>query len=340
MKLHAALRSNEWWEYKLLPILLIAYITAAQTGESILSLSPWILFLFLSLVVGASYVSLINDITDIKEDVAAGKKNRMVNIAPSKRWLLPAASVLAGFVFGYFYSFHLPSLILYTLSWIAFTLYSMPPVRLKKRGIWGVLADASGSQLFPSLLMVTFISFKAGQSINTTWMLLVGVWSFALGLRGILWHQYHDLKNDQQVGLRTLATYLNSASGKWVTIVVFGLELISLAGILAYFNNPLAFICLGFYAVYVLGLTRILQAKPIAVKPPENRAYHILMSDYYQVLLPIAVLISASLIYPMTWIILVIHIILFPRNIYILLLNTLNFFKAGITKLSLVIGGR
>ncbi len=340
MKLHSALRADEWWEYKLLPILLIAYITSYQTGVDLFTISPWILFLFVSLVVGASYVSLINDITDLEQDVAAGKKNRMLNIAPSKRWLLPGASVLAGIVFGYFYSFHLPSVILYTLSWIAFSLYSLPPVRLKKRGIWGVLADASGSQLFPSLLMVTFISFKTGQPVNITWLILVGVWSFALGLRGILWHQYHDLKNDQQVGLRTLVTDLNSASGKWVTIIVFGIELISLAGMLAFFNNPWAFLCLGFYVVYVMGLIRILQAIPIAVKPPENKAYHILMSDYYQVLLPLTVLISAAFVHPLVLIILAVHIILFPRNIYILLFNTLNFFKAGLSKIGLVIGGR
>lgn len=43
------------------------------------------------------------------------------------------------------------AVLLYLANWVVFTLYSIPPVQLKTRGIWGVLADTCGGQLLPTL---------------------------------------------------------------------------------------------------------------------------------------------------------------------------------------------
>ncbi len=327
MKVPAALRANEWWEYKLISIILVAYMTVLKSGRDLYSLSPWILFLFLSLVAGASYVSLINDITDIDEDLASGKKNRMAGIAPRKRWLLPAVSVILGLVFGYFYADHWPSAILYLLSWIVFSLYSIPPVRLKARGYWGVLADATGSEFFPCLLMVSFLSYKMGIPVDLKWFAAVGCWSFAFGLRGILWHQFHDLANDKKSGVKTLATFLETESAKWITWLIMGIEWLALFVMLFLFNSPIAIIALAFYAFYVTALYRILFIVPVIIQTPATDNYTILMTDFYQVFLPLAVLVQAGIMNPLAWIVLLVHLILFPRSAYLVLQNTAGFFR-------------
>jgi hypothetical protein len=60
------------------------------------------------------------------------------------------------------------SLSLYIMSWVAFSLYSIPPARLKTKGILGVLADASGAHLFQvALLLHRFTFFGANPLIGS-----------------------------------------------------------------------------------------------------------------------------------------------------------------------------
>src|SRR5690606_5871512 len=99
VKVVKAIRAAEWWEYKLPPILAIAYATSLFSDVPLYELTPFYLFYLASLVVGAIYVSFINDITDIDADLAAGKWNRMVGIPAKWRWLFPIGCVIIGVVF-------------------------------------------------------------------------------------------------------------------------------------------------------------------------------------------------------------------------------------------------
>ncbi|HWW42405.1 hypothetical protein, partial [Pedobacter sp.] len=80
MEIKKIIRSADWWEYKLPPLLAIGYATALKTPEPFLSLMPHLLFILFSIIIGAIYVSIINDITDIEIDQASGKKNKMANM--------------------------------------------------------------------------------------------------------------------------------------------------------------------------------------------------------------------------------------------------------------------
>lgn len=333
MKIRSALRAGEWWEYKLVPILTVGYMTAMKAGNNILPVALWLVFIFFSLIVGASYVSLINDITDIEEDRAAGKKNRMAAMKPAIRWMFPALMIASGVGFGYFYAVHLPSVLLYLASWIVFSCYSIPPVRLKTRGIWGVLADGTASQFFPSLLMVSFISFKTGQPIHLLWFCAVGGWSFALGLRGILWHQFHDLQNDRKIGINTFAVHTNEQAIHLIGRTLMFIELLSLFTMLYYFNALLPLIALALYLINVAVSYRMKKITQVIIKPAGFEEYRIFMSEYYIVFLPLAVLVGAGIQYPGNWLILAIHLILFSANLFKTISNGVSIVQSVLIKL-------
>src|SRR5690606_28094863 len=96
-------RVQEWWEYKLPPVLAIGYATALLNNKLFIEVSACLIFILVSVIVGATYVSTINDIADINEDLASGKHNRMVKIPKRYRWTVPLICIVSGSVFVYFY---------------------------------------------------------------------------------------------------------------------------------------------------------------------------------------------------------------------------------------------
>jgi len=97
------IRSHDWWGSKLTTFLGIAYATVFIADTRLTQSITWVLFLLASLVVGASYVSIINDVTDMEQDIAAGKPNYMLKLPLALRWLLPACCAAIGGVFLYFF---------------------------------------------------------------------------------------------------------------------------------------------------------------------------------------------------------------------------------------------
>jgi 4-hydroxybenzoate polyprenyltransferase len=141
-------RAVEWWEYKLSPIFATIYATALLLNVSIASLWPVLVLSLLALIPGAAYVSVINDLTDLKDDLASGKNNRLVGRSRLFIAVTLACCVLPGvLVATHLRNDKLP-LTLYLANWAAFSLYSLPPVRLKNRGFPGILADAAGVHMF------------------------------------------------------------------------------------------------------------------------------------------------------------------------------------------------
>src|SRR5687768_1369633 len=129
--LAGTVRAGEWWEYKFVPILTLFYATAFLVGAPIASLWQGLLTLLLSLIPGAAYVSLVNDVTDIEEDAAAGKANRLAGRSRAFIGLALAAAIAGGLAFAWLWRDDPLLLAAYLAAWIAYSLYSLPPVRLK-----------------------------------------------------------------------------------------------------------------------------------------------------------------------------------------------------------------
>ena len=324
MKALTIIRSSEWWDYKMPVLLSFGYATAVRWNKSIYELAPWLGFLLLSIIVGAIYVSIVNDLTDIKEDKSSGKHNRLSKFSPAVRWTLLVASLLAGAVCAYSLFADTLTLVLYLLSYLSFTMYSVPPFRLKKRGIWGVAADACGAHLFPSLTIVAGTQYYLQLPFDYVWFSAAGVFALMYGLRGILWHQFLDRDNDRRIGLNTFATQQDPALFKNYSIFILSLEIAALTIVLAYTNSVWPLIALFAYVLLAAAYHKIWGLKLISIIPPANRPWHIIMSSYYQVFLPVALLLASSIVHPMSWLIAGLHICLFPRITWNILLTVFS----------------
>jgi 4-hydroxybenzoate polyprenyltransferase len=306
-------RAGEWWEHKLVPIFSAFYATAIVLDVPVSALWRAALTLLLSLIPGAAYVSVINDLTDRDDDLAAGKTNRLIGRSRLTIALLIAATVAAGVVFAWLWRNDTLLLSCYLAAWLAFSLYSLPPFRFKCRGFAGVLCDASGAHLFPTLVAVIIAFRAAGRDVSVPWLVSVGVWAFAYGLRGILWHQLTDVDNDRSAGVRTFAQrHPPQVAARLGTFVAFPLELCALATMLWQLQSawPLLFL-----AIYLLMSARRMRnwkmsAAIVAPKPH----FFIVLHEYYNVLFPISLLIASAMRFPMDGFALLAHLLLFPAR--------------------------
>jgi len=307
-------RAGEWWEYKLLPILAIFYATAW-----LLELPPlaWLLGalqLLGAIIPGAIFVSVINDLTDREDDRIAGKPNRMARVSPLARVLLVAIPVAIGIVWCVAWRDRPVLLFPYLAAWLAFTLYSVPPIRLKYRGWAGALCDAGGAHLFPALLAMAIAA--GDRTLPMVWAIAVGVTAFAYGLRGILLHQPGCLDNDRLVGARTLAVRLSPSTlaglARWL---IFPAEAIAIAFLLAMLGTPLAWLALGLYMLSVVQRVAIWKMHAILVAPAQRAL--ILMAEYYAAWLPLALLLSLALREPVAGLAAIaIHLAIFPVTVW------------------------
>jgi hypothetical protein len=309
-------RVGDWWFYKFSPILATFYATAALASGSLLPLLGRLLVLLLSLVVGAVYVSMVNDWTDLADDAAGGKANRLAGRSLRFIGLALGGCLVLGAGFGwYFWQLDRLSALLYLGSWVAYSLYSLPPARLKVRGLAGVLADAAGAHFFPLLLTVALASRWTGQAVAPAWWAAIGAWALASGIRNILWHQLADAEADDQAGVDTFVrrrgVRLAQRLGQWLAFPVeigsFGMVLLLLGpGQLAW-----AVLLLGLYAGLEWCRWRIWGYRP-AVLAPDSR---LVLNDYYQFFFPLALLLAQALRYPADALVLVLHGVLFGRSV-------------------------
>jgi hypothetical protein len=330
MKAIKTIRAAEWWGYKVAPLLAIGYATAMRSGQPLVEASPYLLYIMLAMALGAAYVSVINDITDMEEDLAIGKKNRMAGVRPSRRWIFPAVALLLGAAYIASFYPHVLIMALAVMPWIAFSCYSIPPVRLKKRGFWGVLADASGAHLFTSLFVVASMSYYTGQPIDWIWFSAVGVWALCYGVRGILWHMFFDRENDIASGTPTYATSVDPSRFRSREWVLLGIEMIALGIMLWRIGQPLPVILLIFYLLFAAASWRKLEFRIVAILMPPGYPYPylIFLADFYQVFLPLSLLLREALAFRYDWIVLFAHIALFWFSIYRLLRVALQIAKA------------
>lgn len=335
LKISKIARASEWWEYKLPPMLAMVYSFCLIEQKNLFQLALRICVLLAGIIIGAAYVSIINDFTDMKEDEVCGKQNRLSGLSPFLRISLLFLSLAAGFLFACIFLHDFLSIVLYTACWVSFSLYSVPPFRFKKRGFPGVLADACGAHLFPTLFLLSAVSKDIDLQMNWFLFCIVGVWSLMYGLRGILWHQFFDRENDLRTGVKTYASKKDPLHFGNQSFFIITIELLSLAIILAYIFNPLPILALLIYLFMLAGYHKIFKRAIITIVPPNDRQWHFAMNNYYQFLLPLALLCSMALSNPQILIFIGAHFLFFPVIARNTIIDVLNFLRAAIKKFAL-----
>jgi|CXWL01.1.fsa_nt_gi hypothetical protein len=306
-------RAGDWWDYKLIPILMVFYASAARLDIAIGSLWIALITLLGALIPGAVYVSLINDITDIADDAAAGKANWLIGRTRTPAILGILACLAAGGAFGWHMRAQPLLLGLYGGSWIAFTLYSLPPFRFKARGVAGIISDTSGANLLPVLFAAAIATNVAGAEQDWLWLSAVGGWAFAYGLRGILWHQLVDAEADHIGGVGTFVQRHGPKAaqrlGKWIAAP---LELGTFALICLQIGTLAPLIALGLYGAFVVAQLDLFEMNATLVEPKPRPLF--IGQRYYDLFLPIALLVGSAVQHPIDYGVLIMHMLIFPQR--------------------------
>jgi len=182
--------------------------------------------LFSTLMTGYGY--LVNDLADVELDRRHGKSNAFRGVGRGKAALLVLAVLAIGSLFALPFLAR-PWFALLWLFWIlAATLYSMPPLRLKERGLIGLATTISAQQTLPTAIL--FAAF--GQPVS--WGALVFV-LFATG-RGIssdVGHQRRDWSHDASTGTGTFAVRHGYGTVQTIYALSLEVERLALGGVMA-----------------------------------------------------------------------------------------------------------
>jgi colanic acid/amylovoran biosynthesis glycosyltransferase len=195
---------------------------------------------------------LINDWTDLKQDLVVGKNNLFVGKSFSSKVLsISFALVLA--IIPWFFVFELNkltiTLIIAQLS--LYILYSVPPFRLKRIAWLGVVLDTFYANVLPTILAVFAVSNLFEAALEIWLIILVSCWTFFYGLRGILNHHLADLENDKLTKSANVFISCKRKSILRLMIYCFFLELIFSFSFLNHSKNYLNFE-FEVYSVYLL----------------------------------------------------------------------------------------
>ena len=187
----------------LFTILFYLVITESYDYASVLNILVLISLLSLYLL----YTFLLNDYCDMPFDIKAGKKRAIhkipefvtVSIIISfvlMSILLIVFLLLRGSFPGYTYTFFIP---VYAAAYVLSTSYSAFPMRLKERGVWGIIDDVLIEKTLPVFLIFAFFNYYSLEAL-----IVVSCFS-SLQLKIILDHQCWDYDSDVKSGVRTFA---------------------------------------------------------------------------------------------------------------------------------------
>jgi hypothetical protein len=315
MRWLAFTRSSEWWGFKLPLFFSIGYFVILQNPTlPIFSVLLHLFILVLGLIIGALYVSVINDLTDLKDDFASNKTNRLQQISPLGRGIILSVCILLGILFVYFFLSSSISKFFYIAAWVAFSLYSIPPFRLKNKDVWGVFADACGSNVFPNLCIVAGMGEFCGIELSVFQYVFIAIWSLCYGLRGILWHQYVDVQNDLLVKINTLASKVDRSIIKKFEIPILCIEVLAFC----LFNVTVGFwsviLTLLVYFIFVFLVATYQNMSNAIILVGDDKPWIFLMGSFYQSLWPILLIVLLGLKIPSFFILIPIHFLLFPQD--------------------------
>jgi tetratricopeptide (TPR) repeat protein/4-hydroxybenzoate polyprenyltransferase len=313
-----AVRSHDWWLYKIPPLLAIAYAEILLLDIPVLRSILTVSALLFAIACVAAYGHLINDSFDIEIDRQVGKHNSMAQFSPWQRALFCLAFVGLGFSLPVLLNFGSLAIALLGINYLLPTLYSAPPFRFKEKGILGILSDAAGAHAIPTLFIATtFAHLVAAPPLQATGLAIAATaWAFFAGLRGILLHQLWDRDDDLRSNVKTLVTESNVESVRlWMSRFIFPCELLLLSSLILVIapTAPLIAVSTIFYfllkfALFQLDSTATFDAAPV------QKSY-VVPHDFYEVGLPLILVIALSLHNVWFVILLLLQVILFYPGI-------------------------
>jgi|CXWL01.1.fsa_nt_gi 1,4-dihydroxy-2-naphthoate octaprenyltransferase len=308
------LRLEKPWRYKAPFLLTLLYFQAAQgafePGRTVLALAA-----SLSTIAGiAGLAYLSNDFADQAADSKAGKPNAVARLDALRITALCCALFVAALAP---WAFVLPittaSATLLCFELILVAAYALPPLRLKARGVSGVLADALYAHAVPALLAtLTYAAMsQAGSAPRWPFLGALAAWQFTLGIRNIVLHQIQDHDNDRRGNIRTWVVRVGPASAeRSLRRLIVPLELCGFAAFVAAITPWISFTVPAFL-LHWLWVSRERSQAPWKSAGLRGALYAYL-DPFYLRWLPLLAVTAAVFRDPSFIVLVLIHILLSP----------------------------
>ncbi|HIK19199.1 MAG TPA: tetratricopeptide repeat protein [Leptolyngbyaceae cyanobacterium M33_DOE_097] len=313
-----AIRSHDWWLYKIPPLLTIAYAEILLLNLPVLQSLLTVAALLFAIACVAAYGHIINDSFDVEVDRQVGKRNAMAQFSLWQRALFCLALAGLGFSLPVLMKFSTLAISLLGINYLLPTLYSAPPFRFKEKGILGILSDAAGAHAIPTLFIATtFAHLVAAPPLQGIGLAIAATaWSSFAGIRGILLHQLWDRDDDLRSQVKTLVTESNVENVRfWMSRIIFPIEMLLLGSLILVisYSTPLILVFTVFYFLSKLALTKSDPTSTFDPAPVEKS--YVVPHDFYEVGLPLILVTALSLQNPWFAILLLLQVTLFYPGI-------------------------
>jgi 4-hydroxybenzoate polyprenyltransferase len=231
------LRLTEPWRYKAPLLISVPYFLLAAGSASWAEALAGVLWALCTIVGIGGFAYLSNDVSDRQADLDAGRPNGTAGLSPA-RLALAFAAFLAAALAPWILYFPTDALSLGLLAaeFLLLLAYSVPPVRLKERGLPGLVADALYAQVVPALLAAHTFHALTRRSYEgfTAFAAMLGAWQLFFGLRSVLTHQLADAEHDRAAGTSTyVLRHGAQSSQRFLAFVLAPLELATWVGFTA-----------------------------------------------------------------------------------------------------------
>lgn len=283
------IRWQDWYDSKL-PLFFLAYYYLIVVHDKVHAQSLILLlplgFFFVSL---ASFGYMLNDYFDKTSDRISGKENLMLSLKHWQQIFILVVVLFMGLIaFAPFYQHEFAIIFLFP-CYLSSILYSAPPLRLKEKGIWGVICVSLAQRVFPVLIVFAIFEHFGFDA------LIFAILSLLIGIRWILVHQILDYGKDIQANVETFVTNTSLRKTYNLMLFFFASEVISaIALIMTIYSaiSLISFLTIAYflYELYLypfwrkVGLRRMLTSYDFAP-----------LADFYYFWLPL--LLSAFLSY-------------------------------------------
>ena len=246
------LKADKWWNYKVPPLLAVAYYVLSQAEPAVPTLTVLLhLGLFLVATIGiAGFGHLLNDLADIEDDAKSNSRNMAARLSRPRLLLLFLLLLAMGLLPWFYLPLGWPGLGLIAFELLLFIIYSLPPVRLKERGFAGVFADALYAHVVPILVAWLTFAHLGGVAPPGWFGGLLAVWALAAGLRNILHHQIVDLERERLSGATTFVVGFGPEKTMRLGAWILAVELLSFVLLLAVLGRQAPAAAVGFAAYF------------------------------------------------------------------------------------------
>tara|TARA_Y100000385_G_scaffold291069_1_gene367036 strand:- start:1584 stop:2630 length:1047 start_codon:yes stop_codon:yes gene_type:complete len=282
-------RFDQWWLYKIPMLLSVALLSLTQSTSRINE--TWVLLssILLLLAVGGIYAYILNDASDIEEDMASKKPNFFIGKSVILPWILALSCYSISLLIMHFWHLPWPLIALHTVNYAVFIAYSLKPVRGKERGYTGIILGALGDACLPSLFVLGFCAYALQISFALETYVALGLWSLSIGVKYMTWHQLLDKDRDLKNGI---STFVSQQGGNTASTLVYALwwplELFIFALFMVKFSSVILWIALAMQISLEL-LRWLCMGRPVVIL--YNPKHHtIVLQEFYELFLPLSII--------------------------------------------------